>query len=81
MIVKDGYTFEKSTRANKKYMVKVGSRYVHFGDKRYQHYKDQIGLYSHLNHLDKDRKRLYYARHGFQAVKGTPKYFSHKYLW
>lgn len=73
--------FKKSTRKNKKYMIKIDGRTVHFGDKRYQHYKDKIGMYSHLDHNDKERRRLYYARHGKDAVKYSPKYFSHKYLW
>lgn len=74
---------KKSTRKNKKYMIKYKDRWVHFGDKRYQQFKDStpLKLYKHLDHGDKNRRKLYYARHGKTAKIGTPKYYSHKYLW
>lgn len=76
------YTFKKSTRKNKKYDVfKKGKYLLSFGDRRYQQFFDKIGLYKHLNHNDKKRKELYYKRHGFKALKDTPKWFAHKYLW
>lgn len=80
------YTLQKSNRKYKKYMAifKDGiTKSVHFGDNRYQQYKDGSGLkvYSHLDHNDKQRKLLYYKRHGKFANKYSAKYFSHKYLW
>ena len=78
------YTFKVSTRKNKKYDAFQNGKYVvSFGDKRYQQYKDSTPLhyYSKLNHNDKKRRKLYYARHGKTAKRGTAKYFSHKYLW
>jgi hypothetical protein len=75
------FNFKKSTRKNKKYMVEVDGRLVHFGDRRFFQYNDKIGLYKHLDHNDKERRRLYYARHGRDAVKYSPKWFSHRYLW
>ncbi len=83
---------QKSTRKNKKYMIKVNNKHVHFGDSRYQQYKDQtpLKLYSHLDHKDNVRRELYYNRHSGtetkkEALKKTPKntakYFSHKFLW
>ena len=81
MVKKDGFEFQKSTRKNKKYMVKVNNRTVHFGGAGYEHYSDKIGLYKHLNHNDKDRRRRYYARHGTATNKHSPKWFSHKFLW
>ena len=78
------YIFKISTRKNKKYMVfKNGKLLCHFGDNRYQQYKDSTPLkaYKHLNHLDKKRKKNYYARHGKTAKFESAKYFSHKYLW
>ncbi len=78
------YTIEKPTRKHKKYkaVFKDGRRSIHFGDIRYQHYKDStpLQLYSKMNHLDPKRRRLYYIRHG-KATKYSAKYFSHKYLW
>lgn len=68
------YTTENGTKKIKK---------VHFGDKRYMHYRDKVPLqlYTHLDHNDAERRRRYYSRHGVRAKKWTPKYFAHKYLW
>lgn len=79
------YVIQKSTRKFKKYQAvfKDGSPSVHFGDNRYQQYRDKtaIACYKHLNHLDKQRKKRYYNRHGKDAALYSAKYFSHKYLW
>lgn len=77
----------KSKAKNKKYSVYVmkdgKKRIIHFGDKRYQHFKDRIGLYKNLDHNDKNRRRLYYIRHKEKNIKdkSRPKYWSHKILW
>ena len=66
------------------YVLKDGKRrLIHFGDKRYQHYKDRIGLYSLLDHNDKKRRENYYSRHGEKDIKdkSRAKYWSHKKLW
>lgn len=77
-----GYIIKPSTRKNKKYdAFKNGVKIASFGDNRYGQYFDKLGYYSHLDHLDKTRKRLYYARHGVEAIKGSAKWFSHKILW
>jgi hypothetical protein len=84
--------FEKSTRKNKKYMavlVRLGDnkiKYVHFGDKNFQHFKDKtgLGLYTNLNHYDLKRRESYRARHsakGNHLIKYTPAYYSYNYLW
>jgi len=68
---------------------------VSFGDRRYEHYKDSVpvtqggGLYSHLNHLDKQRRKRYRTRHANIMVnnkraidiKYSPAWFSYHYLW
>jgi|DEB0MinimDraft_10_1074344.scaffolds.fasta_scaffold195450_2 hypothetical protein len=81
-------TFEKSTRKHKKYKATVQvsptkTLVIHFGDSRYQQYKDQtpLKLYKHLNHLNTERRKRYYQRHGLRAKKYSAKWFSHKYLW
>ncbi len=58
-------------------------RVVHFGDNRYQQYKDQtdLKLYSKLDHNDSVRRKAYYARHGKNTAMYTAKWFSHKFLW
>lgn len=84
--------FYESTRKHKKYMVKHNNKWIHFGDKRYQHYQDatNLKLYSDMNHMDKDRRRSYRAR--ASAIrdgdgnltyknKNSPNYWSYHYLW
>ena len=75
-----------STRKNKKYSVyvkgKTGNpRLIHFGDKRYGHFKDKLGHYKRLDHNDPKRKANYYSRHGKATSKDSAKYWSHKILW
>ena len=81
------YKWFKGT-GNKKYKVEiyVGGKKIkttQFGDKRYSQYKDKtpLKLYSDKDHGDLKRRKRYYDRHGKDAVKYSPKYFSHKYLW
>jgi len=73
----------KSTRKHKKYMAVFQNKKVHFGDNRYEQFKDstRLQLYSHLNHYDKKRKQNYYARHGKVAKLHSAKWFAHKFLW
>lgn len=80
----DGFTFIKSKTKNKKYDVyKNNKKITSFGDKRYQHYKDKIGMYSNLNHNDLNRRKLYRARHKNDNITSPTSagYFSWKYLW
>ncbi len=77
-----------SKAKNKKYSVyvksdktKSGMKLIHFGDKRYEQFKDKLGHYSKLDHNDKERKKKYYSRHGKATSKDTAKYWSHKILW
>ena len=72
-------------------------RKIHFGDVRYQQYKDRtpLKLYKHKNHLTRKRMQNYFSRHSgtknrTQAIKKeklknsylyTPKILSHQYLW
>ena len=73
---------EVSTRKHKKYAATLpNGKVVHFGDKRYQQYKDKIGKYAQLDHGDLSRKEAYYKRHGKEATLYSAKWFAHKYLW
>jgi serine protease inhibitor ecotin len=58
---------------------------VHFGDKKYQQYKDStgLGLYSHLDHKDKKRRDAYRKRHKGFLRRGyySPGMFSYRFLW
>ena len=78
--------FEKSIYKNKKYdaILINGDKIkrIPFGELNYQQYKDNaLGIYSNLNHYDKARRELYYARHGRRAPLYSSKWFSHHYLW
>ena len=73
------------------------TRKIHFGDRRYQQYKDRtpLKLYKHKNHNTRKRMQNYFSRHSgtrnrnaailkeIAHNKGyyTPKILSHKYLW
>lgn len=92
-----------SKRKNKKYVATVidkktkKTRLIHFGDKRYQQYKDStpIKKYSNKNHNDTLRRKNYFKRHSgtplktkalqieWKKSKGkfNAKILSHKYLW
>jgi len=72
-------------------------RKLHFGDRRYQQYKDRtpLKLYKNKNHYTRKRMHNYYSRHSGtknrkdaivkekRKSKGyyTPKILSHIYLW
>jgi hypothetical protein len=80
--------FELSHLQNKKYNAILRNKITHrltkvpFGDKRYYHYFDKIGHYSNLNHLDKNRRRLYRIRHAHDIKnKFSAGWFANHYLW
>jgi hypothetical protein len=58
----------KSNHKHKKYSITVEYndkiKTIHFGDTRYQQYKDRtpLKLYKHLDHEDKDRRDNYLSR-------------------
>ena len=72
-------------------------RKLHFGDSRYEQYKDRtkLQLYKKKNHNTRKRLQNYYSRHSgtknrktaiSKEIKKsdgyyTPKILSHKYLW
>jgi len=68
------------------------NRWIHFGDTRYEQFKDQtpLKLYSNLNHNDAKRRINYLQRSkGIKDKNGnltylnknSPNYYSVKYLW
>lgn len=75
-----------SSAKNKKYSVYVkgdkgNPKLIHFGDKRYPHFKDKLKHYSHLDHNDPKRRESYLKRHGKATSKDTAKYWATKTLW
>lgn len=79
--------FKNDTNSRYKYFVyvksdnKQGYKKIGFGHKDYEHYKDKLGQYKKLDHLDKKRKDRYYSRHGKTTDKNTAKYWSNTILW
>ena len=82
--------FQESKTKNKKYdavlMHKKTKKIklVPFGDKSYSQYNDQtgLGLFSHLDHLDKERRRLYKTRHeNTRHNKFSSSWFADRFLW
>jgi hypothetical protein len=82
-------SFRKSNTKNKKYdailknKITMKTKIISFGSLDYQHYEDKaLGIYSHLNHYDKQRRKLYKCRHNKDLKnKYSSGYFSNKYLW
>ena len=77
----ENYPIYLSTRKNKKYMARVNDRWIHFGDKRYEHYHDKMAYYKNLDHLDKRRRLLYHLRHKHDYPMGSADWFSKMVLW
>ena len=80
------FKFFISQRKNKKYRADIYKnnkfvKSVHFGDRRYEHYYDQIGMYSDLDHNNMERLQLYYKRHKKPYKPLSPSFFSSTYLW
>ena len=78
------FEIKVSSQKYKKYMAKLeNGKTIHFGDNRYEQYKDltPIKKYKHMDHNDEKRKKSYYSRHGKEATPYSAKWFSHKYLW
>lgn len=76
-------TIRKSTRTHKKYMSTHLGKTIHWGDNRYEQFRDStpLKLYSHLDHGDLKRKRAYFARFGPTTDRSSPMWWSHRYLW
>ncbi len=89
----DKLEFKKADpKTKKKYEVKITfkdhpskkQKIVSFGSLQHQHYRDKLGLFSHLDHNDDQRRKLFYNR--FRSLlkktkKYSPMYFSAKFLW
>ena len=84
------YNYEKSNRKNKKLVVIVNNKKIHFGDSRLQHFKDKTGIWASLDHNDKERRKNYLTRSaGIKRKDGTltkddptsPNYHSRRILW
>ncbi len=84
--------FRKSTRQGKKYDVFYKDRWISFGDKGYEQFRDStpLKIYSNLDHGDPIRRKSYLARaKGIKNKQGnltwkdknSANYYSVHYLW
>lgn len=83
--------FRKSKMEGKKYDALLENKNTgrekvfHFGALGYEQYKDStgLGLYTHLDHLDPNRRRLYKIRHNKDIKPGyySSGYFALRFLW
>lgn len=81
--------FEKSHLLSKKYNAVLlnketgAEKRIPFGSSLHQQYRDKTGLniYSHLNHLDSERRKRYRLRHRAEGSKFSSSWFSWRYLW
>lgn len=91
MVIINGLRYERSTKADKKLQVWVGGKWIHFGQKGYEHYYDKTQLLPKAwNHKDPVRRRQYLARaSGIRNGKGkltaddakSPNYHAIRILW
>ena len=86
MLKKQLYRPFVSKSKNKKYAVYVldkkdNPKLIHFGDKRFNHFRDELGHYKYLDTNDKERRRLYFARHGTTKDINTARFWANRILW
>lgn len=87
----NGLIYYPSTRKDKKLMVNVNGKWIHFGNSNYQHFFDKTGLLDKkLNHKDIKRRLRYLKRaKGIKYNNGkftysdinSPNYHSINILW
>ena len=84
------YTYEKSTRKDKKLMTIVDGKRVPGGNPKYQHFKDKTGIWKSKDHGDPERRKNYLSRaKGIKLKDGSlawknpksPNYHAVKILW
>ena len=84
------YEYTKSTRPDKKLMVKVNNKTIHFGSSKMEHFKDKTGIWKSKDHNDAKRRKSYLSRSGGIKKKDgsltkndptSPNYHSRKILW
>jgi hypothetical protein len=90
----NSHTFLKNEKAiskGKKYTALIQNnesgkiKKINYGSSINQQYEDKtgLGMYTHKNHKDKDKRENYKKRHNVYIKQGffSPGYFSMKYLW
>ena len=83
------FNYEKSNRKFKKLFTIVDGKEIHFGDTRYEHFKDKTGIHKNLDHNDPKRRKNYLTRTANQRNKDgltkdnvkSPNYHARRILW
>ena len=85
------YQYSLSTRKNKKLMVIVNNKTIHFGEKTMEHFSDKTGLLDKSkSHNNQIRRKNYLTRSaGIKTQNGkltkddpeSPNYHSRRILW
>lgn len=90
MVKVGSYDYKKSTRPDKKLMVEVKGKTIHFGARSMEHFRDKTGIWSSKNHGDDKRRKSYLARaKGIKDKQGkltwkdptSPNYHAVRVLW
>ena len=72
MVKIGNYNYEKSTKKNKKLMVKVNNKLIHFGSSAMGHFKDKTKIWASKDHNDDKRRKNYLSRSaGIKKKDGT----------
>lgn len=80
-----GIKFVKGPGFKKYTAILPDGRRVHFGDRRYEHFKDSVpkrlggGIWSKKDHGDPQRRKNYRTRHGGMRCKDGTRCINHKY--
>ena len=84
------YDYKKSTRPDKKLMVVVDGKTLHFGSRKMQQFKDKTGIWKSKDHGDAERRKSFLARaKGIKKKDGSlawkdpssPNYHAVRVLW
>jgi hypothetical protein len=85
MVKINGFDYQLSQRKNKKLKVFVNGKWVHFGDSRYENFKDKTHLLPvSYNHYDARRRHNYLRRAaGLGGVNdpNSANYHAMRILW
>tara|TARA_R100001015_G_C4630916_1_gene192967 strand:- start:2397 stop:2675 length:279 start_codon:yes stop_codon:yes gene_type:complete len=84
------YTYTKSSQKGKKLSVIVNNKKIHFGNIKYEHFRDKTGIWEKLNHNNETRRKNYLRRSaGIKDKNGkltkdnpnTANYHARRILW
>ena len=62
MVKVGNYDYKKSTRPDKKLMVEVDGKTIHFGSRDMEHFKDKTGIWKSKDHGDIKRLKAFRKR-------------------